>query len=44
MKTVTKRIVNSCKHKRCKTMTTKIKIRMTRRVVNSYSEEKGERK
>ncbi len=44
MKTTTRKIANSCKHKRCKTMTTKIMIIMTKRVASSYNEERGEGK
>ncbi len=40
VRTMTKRFVNSCKHKRCKTRTTKIKITVTKRVANSCSQER----
>ncbi len=40
VKTATKRVVSSCKHKRCKTRTTKIKITMTKKVANNCSQEK----
>lgn len=40
MRTTTRKIANSCKHKRCKT--NKIKIMMTKKVTNNYSEKKGE--
>ncbi len=44
IRTATKKVANDHKHKRCKMRITKIKIMMTRRVVNSCSEERGEGK
>ncbi len=40
MKTVTKRITNNYKHKRCKTRTTKIKITMIRKGASSCRKKK----
>ncbi len=40
MRTTTKKIVSSCKHKRCKT--NQIKIMMTKKVTNNYNEKRGE--
>jgi hypothetical protein len=42
MRIVTKKVANNykrCKHKRCKTQTTKIMIMMTMKVTNNYSQE-----
>jgi fatty acid-binding protein DegV len=36
------KVVNNHKHKRCKKKTTKIKIRMIRRIISNYSEESEE--
>ncbi len=40
MRTMTKRVANNCKHKRCKTKTTKIKIMTIQKVNNSYNEKR----
>ncbi len=40
MRTMIKRVANSCKHKRCKTQTTKIKIMMIRKVNSNYNEKR----
>jgi hypothetical protein len=42
MKTMTRRVPNSwkrCRHKRYKIWTTKIKIKTTKKVINSYNQE-----
>lgn len=40
MRTVIERIICNCKHKRCNTRTTEIKITTTRKVVNNYIEKR----
>lgn len=41
MRTTTKRVANSYKHKKCKTKITKIKITMTKNVVNNCNKKRG---
>ncbi len=41
MRTMTKRVTNSCNHKRCKVQTTKINIMMIRKVISNYNEKRG---
>ncbi len=43
-KTVTKRVANSRKPKKCKTRITKIKIMTTKKVINNCNKERGERR
>jgi hypothetical protein len=38
MRTMTKKVVSSYKHKRCKMIIAKIKITMTRTIANSYNQ------
>jgi hypothetical protein len=42
VRTAIRKVTNNYKHKRCKMKTTKIMITMTKRVVNSCNQEKGE--
>jgi len=47
MKNTTQNVVSTykrCKHKGCKTQTSKIKITMTKKVKSSYSQKGGKRK
>jgi hypothetical protein len=44
MKITTKRVTHSCKHKKCKIWTTKIKITTTKKVVSNCNQEGGEGK
>jgi hypothetical protein len=47
MKTTTKKVASNCKrckHKRCKTQTSKIKITMTKKFISSYNQKGGERR
>jgi ABC-type Zn2+ transport system substrate-binding protein/surface adhesin len=44
MRTTTRKDVSSCKHKRCKMTTAKIKITMTRTIVSNCSQEGGKGK
>jgi uncharacterized protein YhfF len=41
MRTASRRVMNSYKHKRCKMKTTKIKITTIRRVTSSYNQDEG---
>lgn len=47
MKTTTKKVASNCKrckHKRCKTQTSKIKITMTKKFISSYNQKGRERR
>jgi uncharacterized protein YhfF len=43
MKTMTKRVANSHKHKKCRTRITKIKIMTTKRVINNCNKKRGKK-
>jgi len=43
MRITTKKVTSSYKHKKCRMKITKIKIMMTKKVVNNYSGKRGER-
>jgi hypothetical protein len=43
MRIMTKKVTSRYKHKKCRMKITKIKITMTKKVVNNYSEKRGEK-